>query len=78
MFWVAISVGAAALGLVRANRIPHRDWKDLVLAGMLWPGELFAWLSAGWFLASWTSAVWQKITGKTTDLWAAQARAEGN
>jgi hypothetical protein len=45
---------------------------------MLWPGELFAWLSAGWFLASWTSAVWQKITGKTTDLWAAQARAEGN
>ena len=52
--------------------IPHRDRWDVLMALVLVPQEIFAWLRAGWFLASW----WQVLTGQTKDRWALQYRAE--
>jgi biofilm PGA synthesis N-glycosyltransferase PgaC len=58
-------------------RIPHRDKWDLVLAGLLIPQEIFAWMRAGWFLAAWFEVVKGRITGKRKDRWSMQYAAEG-
>jgi biofilm PGA synthesis N-glycosyltransferase PgaC len=52
--------------------IPHRDKWDVLMALVLIPQELFAWLRAGWFLASW----WQTLRGQNRDRWARQYIAE--
>jgi poly-beta-1,6-N-acetyl-D-glucosamine synthase len=57
--------------------VPHRDWKDLVLAALLIPQELFAWMRAGWFLSAWFEVLVNKSTGRSKDRWALQALAEG-
>jgi cellulose synthase/poly-beta-1,6-N-acetylglucosamine synthase-like glycosyltransferase len=54
-------------------RIPHRDKTDVLLAAVLVPQEIFAWLRAGWFFVAWMNV----LRGKQTDRWVLQARAEG-
>jgi biofilm PGA synthesis N-glycosyltransferase PgaC len=74
--WFAIPLLFVANDIKKSMRVPHRDWKDVVLAGLLLPQELFAWLRAGWFLKSWTECLAHRVTGTTKDRWAAQISAE--
>lgn len=71
--WWAFPAWFAVLDLLVALRIPGRDWKDLALAVMLLPNELFAWLRAGWFVASWCQVLFSR---RQRDLWASQYAAE--
>lgn len=57
-------------------RIPHRDRTDVVLAALLLPQELFAWMRACWFLTAWFEVLSGRITGRKKDRWALQYRAE--
>jgi cellulose synthase/poly-beta-1,6-N-acetylglucosamine synthase-like glycosyltransferase len=59
-----------------ALRIPHRDRKDVLLAALLVPQEIFAWMRAGWFLAAWWEVLLGRLTGKKKDRWAMQYQAE--
>lgn len=77
ILWALLPVLFIANDLKAANRIPHRDWKDMVLAGLLFPQELFCWMRAGWFLKAWYDVLVGKITGKRKDRWALQYQAEG-
>lgn len=76
-FWLALPVLFIALDVRRALRIPHRDWKDILIAVSFFPNEGFMWLRAMWTTASWFAVIKQKTTRKQTDLWAKQAQAEG-
>lgn len=53
--------------------IPHRDKRDVLMAAVLVPQEIFAWLRAGWFLTAW----WQVLRRQQKDRWALQYQAEG-
>ena len=74
--WLLIPLLFIANDVKKSMRVPHRDWKDVLLAALLLPQELFAWVRAGWFLKSWAECLVQRITGKTKDRWAAQISAE--
>lgn len=76
-FWLLLPVLFIALDVKRALRIPHRDWKDMLIAASFFPNEIFMWLRAAWTVKSWAAVITTKITNKKTDLWAAQAQAEG-
>lgn len=75
--WLLMPFVFVANDIKQANRIPHRDWKDLVIAGLLIPQELFAWMRAAWFVSSWYEVIVSKITGNRKDRWAMQYKAEG-
>lgn len=77
LFWWLLPVLFAAVDVRAAMRIPHRDRKDVVLAALLVPSELFAWLRAGWFLAAWFDVLKSKVTGQRKDRWQMQYVAEG-
>jgi biofilm PGA synthesis N-glycosyltransferase PgaC len=74
--WLIMPFIFVANDLKAANRIPHRDWKDMVMAGLLIPQELFCWMRAAWFVSSWFEVFVSKITGKRKDRWALQYAAE--
>lgn len=76
LFWWLVPILFVALDVKRALRIPHRDWKDVLLAATFFPQELFMWLRSGWFLASWCAAMTTKITRRRVDRWEAQYTAE--
>ncbi|MDQ0121022.1 glycosyltransferase family 2 protein [Pseudarthrobacter sp902506025] len=76
LFWWLVPVLFVALDIKRALRIPHRDWKDVLLAATFFPQELFMWLRSGWFLASWCAVLTTKITRRRIDRWEAQYTAE--
>jgi biofilm PGA synthesis N-glycosyltransferase PgaC len=76
LFWWLVPVLFIALDIKRALRIPHRDWKDILIAGTFFPQELFMWLRSGWFLASWCAVLTTKITRRRIDRWEAQYTAE--
>ena len=71
--WWAVPALFAGMDFAASLKIPGRDWVDVLMAALLLPNELFAWLRAGWFIASW----WQVLSrqGKK-DLWASQYAAE--
>lgn len=75
--WLLMPLLFIANDLKAANRIPHRDWKDILLAGLLIPQELFCWLRAGWFMKAWYDVLVGKLTGKRKDRWSMQYKAEG-
>lgn len=75
--WLLLPIVFIANDLKAANRIPHRDWKDLLLAALLVPQEVFCWMRAAWFLSSWFDVILTKITGNRKDRWAMQYKAEG-
>jgi hypothetical protein len=66
-----------ALEIKRALRIPHRDWKDMLIASTFFPNEIFMWMRSAWFVKSWVDVLMSKITGNKKDLWTAQYQAEG-
>ncbi len=76
LFWWLVPILFVALDIKRALRIPHRDWKDIVLAASFFPQEIFMWLRSGWFLASWWAVLTAKITRRRIDRWEAQYTAE--
>jgi cellulose synthase/poly-beta-1,6-N-acetylglucosamine synthase-like glycosyltransferase len=76
-FWWLLPILFIALDVKRAMRIPHRDWKDILIALSFFPNEAFMWLRAGWFTKSWLDVLWSKVTGRTKDRWSAQYQAEG-
>ena len=75
--WLLLTALFAANDVRQAMRIPHRDRGDVLLALLLLPQELFAWLRAGWFTAAWAEALVGRITHRSRDRWALQYRAEG-
>lgn len=77
LIWMLLPILFIANDLKQANRIPHRDWKDMLLAGLLIPQELFSWMRAAWFMRAWMDVLVSKITGNRKDRWAAQYQAEG-
>lgn len=77
VFWLLMPFLFVANDVKQALRIPHRDWKDIVLAGALFPQEIFCWMRAGWFVKAWLDVSKSKITGTRKDRWALQYRAEG-
>lgn len=76
LFWWLVPILFVALDIKRALRIPHRDWKDVLMAATFFPQELFMWLRSGWFLASWCAILTAKITRRRIDRWEAQYAAE--
>ncbi|MCO4272915.1 glycosyltransferase family 2 protein [Pseudarthrobacter sp. HLT3-5] len=76
LFWWLVPILFVALDIKRALRIPHRDWKDVLMAATFFPQELFMWLRSGWFLASWCAVLTAKITRRRIDRWEAQYTAE--
>lgn len=77
LLWALMPILFIANDLKAANRIPHRDWKDMLLAAALIPQELFCWMRAAWFCKAWYDVLVGKITGKRKDRWAMQYQAEG-
>lgn len=76
LFWWLVPILFVALDIKRALRIPHWDWKDVLLAATFFPQEIFMWLRSGWFLASWWAVLSSKITRRRIDRWEAQYTAE--
>jgi cellulose synthase/poly-beta-1,6-N-acetylglucosamine synthase-like glycosyltransferase len=71
--WWAFPAFFAAMEAVSARRIPDRDWRDVILAMILIPNEIFSWLRAGWFTWSWATVMAGNNDG---DLWSRQYSAE--
>jgi len=71
--WVAIPGCFIAAEVAHSFKIPGRDWKDVVMSGLLVPNEIFAYLRAGWFLTAWFQVL---IVRKERDRWGAQYAAE--
>lgn len=71
--WWAFPCWFAVLDILVSLKMQHRDWWDVLMAALLLPNELFAWLRAGWFAASWYQAL---FTRGDKDLWASQYAAE--
>ncbi len=58
-------------------RIHRREPADVVVAALLFPQEVFAFMRAGWFIAAWSQALDNKVFGiPWGDKWNAQAKAE--
>lgn len=72
-YWWMFPVLFIMLDFRAALRIPHKSKADMLMALALIPQEVFAWIRAAWFTWSWISV----LTGRKTDLWAAQIAAEG-
>jgi cellulose synthase/poly-beta-1,6-N-acetylglucosamine synthase-like glycosyltransferase len=72
LIWLLPTAAFIANDTRQSLLVPHRDKWDVLIALVLVPQEMFAWLRAGWFLASW----WQVLGGQTKDRWALQYRAE--
>lgn len=78
VWWmVLMPLLGVALSVKTAWRIPHRDWKDMVIAVAIIPMEFLQILQGGWTVASWGEIVRNKVTKSKRDLWAAQYKAEG-
>jgi biofilm PGA synthesis N-glycosyltransferase PgaC len=75
--WFVLPLLFVANDVRQALRIPHRDLKDVLLAAVLLPHELFAWMRAGWFLTAWTEVLLGKITRRRRDHWKIQYAVEG-
>ncbi len=74
LIWIAPTAVFIANDTRHSLLVPHRDKWDVIMAALLIPQEIFAWLRAGWFLTSW----WQVLTRQQRDLWAAQYAAEAS
>lgn len=78
LWWLLAPAVFILSDVKQALDIPHRDRWDLVVAAVLVPQELFAWMRAGWFVASWGEVLRDRLFGRLQkDHWAAQYAAEG-
>jgi cellulose synthase/poly-beta-1,6-N-acetylglucosamine synthase-like glycosyltransferase len=76
--WWVLPILFVAVEVRAALRIPHRDRLDVVLALLIIPSEIFAWLRATWFTRAWLEFLMGKITGRRKDHWQLQYAAEAN
>jgi len=76
-FWWCVPIVFAAVEAKRALRIPHRDRKDMWLAGAFIFYEMFSWMRSAWFVVSWFAVIRTRVTGVRVDRWQAQYVAEG-
>lgn len=76
VWWVVVPLLFIGMELYSALRIPHRDKKDVLLAVLILPAEIFAWLRSGWFIAAWIEVLASRVTGKRKDRWQLQYAAE--
>jgi poly-beta-1,6-N-acetyl-D-glucosamine synthase len=74
--WIVLPLGIL-VSLKAALRVPHRDWKDVLIAVSIVPLEFLECLHCGWLLASWSEVLWGRLTQRKRDLWDAQYKAEG-
>jgi len=74
--WLLPTIVFIANDTKQSFRIPHRDKTDVIMAALLIPQEIFAWMRAGWFIAAWWEVMSSKVTGKKKDRWAMQYLAE--
>lgn len=71
--WWAFPCWFAAIDILASLKMEHRDWWDVLIAAVLLPSEMFAWLRGAWFVASWSQVL---FTRGVKDLWASQYAAE--
>jgi biofilm PGA synthesis N-glycosyltransferase PgaC len=76
--WIVLPIVFIVSDTAQAFLIPHRDKKDIWIAALLVPQEIFAWMRAGWFLAAWREVLVSKITSRRKDRWSMQYAAEGS
>lgn len=75
--WLIPPLAFVANDVKQALRIPDRQSADLVVAALLVPQELFAFMRAAWFAMGWSRAIDARVLGyRGPDLWAMQALAE--
>jgi cellulose synthase/poly-beta-1,6-N-acetylglucosamine synthase-like glycosyltransferase len=74
--WLLLPLLFVGVDVKRAFRVPHRDKWDVILAALLVPQEIFAWMRAAWFCTSWLEVIVGKITGRRRDRWTLQYAAE--
>ena len=75
-WWVIVPALFVGVELYSALRIPHRDRTDILLACLIIPAEIFAWLRTGWFVKAWIDVLASRITGRRKDRWQLQYAAE--
>ncbi|SRR6266568_3845449 len=78
VLWLLLPVLFIVSDTAQAYLIPHRDRKDIIVAALLVPQEIFAWMRAGWFLAAWYEVLTGKLTRRRKDRWSMQYAAEGS
>ena len=76
--WMLAVPGVFALSqLLMATRIPHVSRRDYLFAATIIPGEIFAWVRAGWFLKAWQEVLFTKLFKQNRkDRWQLQYTAE--
>lgn len=75
--WLLCPLIFIANDVKQSFRVPHRDARDVLIAALLLPQELFAWMRAGWFLRAWAEVLIGKVTKKRRNHWDLQYAAEG-
>lgn len=76
--WLLAPVLFIANDIKQSFRVPHRDGKDVLLAALLVPQEIFAWVRAAWFLVAWAEVLTTKLLRRERrDRWQLQYTAEG-
>jgi poly-beta-1,6-N-acetyl-D-glucosamine synthase len=75
--WLLVPAITISLSVKRTLRVPFHDRKDLLLALLVVPQEVYAWLQVGWFATSWIRVLAARITRRRPDYWAVQYDAEG-
>lgn len=76
IWWVIVPILFVSMEVYSALRIPHRDRMDVVLALLIIPSEIFAWLRSAWFVRAWWDVLVSRVTGKRKDRWQLQYAAE--
>lgn len=77
-FYLILPGLAVACDLRAVKRVPHRDWKDVLIAGSFIIQEIYTFGRVLLFGKAWCAAIRSKITGKRKDRWALQYRSEGS
>jgi poly-beta-1,6-N-acetyl-D-glucosamine synthase len=75
--WILLPILFIASDTAQAYLIPHRDRTDIIMAALLFPQEIFAWMRAGWFMVAWFEVLSGKLTSRRKDRWSIQWAAEG-
>ena len=73
-WWLLVPVYFSAIEVIHSFRIPEpeRDYKDVLLAALVFPQEFIAWMRAALNAAAWLEI----LTGRTKDRWAIQYQAQ--
>lgn len=76
-YWLLCPLIFIANDIKQSFRVPHNDVRDVLIAALLIPQEIFAWMRAGWFLTAWAEVLVGKVTKKRRNHWELQYAAEG-